>query len=93
MNGPEHYREAERLLAETEDAASWVRLIETASVHAQLAVAASQVDAMLALAGQSIPANDLRASAFIQGLSARLQAWADATKPSTPGHNPVERAT
>ena len=51
MNGPEHYREAETLLALATDADAGARhrdvamLLRFAQVHATLAVAAASVDA------------------------------------------------
>ena len=42
MTGPEHYREAERLLAQVDDgAADWEPIVTAAQVHATLAIAAT----------------------------------------------------
>lgn len=68
MNGPEHYREAERLLTRAADAETAVALylLSRAQVHATLALAAATVDA----SGFGVP-GEVRNEA----------AWREAVKP------------
>ena len=48
MTGPEHYREAERMIALVDDgAADWEPPAASAGVHAALALAAATVDVAL----------------------------------------------
>jgi hypothetical protein len=49
-NGPEHYRTAERLLADMPTVADWRDRPDEAEEHRRLAISAAQVHATLALA-------------------------------------------
>ena len=50
MTGPEHYREAERLLADMPTVADWQDRPNEAEEHRRLAISAAQVHATLASA-------------------------------------------
>lgn len=58
MNGPEHYREAERLLGDRPTVRDWRDDPEKAEEHWRLTIAAAQVHATLALAAATVEASD-----------------------------------
>lgn len=62
MNGPEHYKEAERLLADMPTVRQWFESPEHAADHAKHVTAAAQVHATLALAAATALAIDATAS-------------------------------
>ena len=81
MSGPQHYREAERLLAESMRPDSYDYPAERANRY----IAAAQVHATLALAAANMPAGKL---------DVEVNAGPDPTfDPAQPGGFPLPRAT